>query len=79
MAAKTTATADQKLSVGASVHYVSAHGVCRPAIVIDTDDDETVVLFAFLLPDEGGAASHATCMHDEKKRAVGTWHWPEEA
>jgi hypothetical protein len=63
-------------SVGRIVHYVAESGKCRPAIIIDPGEDETIVLFAFLHPHEGHTLWHVACAHDEAK-TPDTWHWPE--
>lgn len=69
--------AGQVPSPGRIVHYVSSEsGACRPAIIIDPGNGETVALFAFLMPNEGHTLWHMTCVHDEA-RARDTWHWPE--
>lgn len=57
------------------VHYVASSGKCRPAVVIDAGDGETIAfLFAFMTPDEGHTVWHPNCPHDETKQP-GTWHF----
>ncbi len=57
------------------IHYVASSGACRPAVVIDPGDGETIAfLLAFTTPDEGHTVWHAACVHDEETKAPGTWH-----
>lgn len=70
--------AEQVPSVGRIVHYVSGSGAHRPAIIIDAHSyDDTVSLFAFLMPAEGSTLWHVQCKHDEELKDHDTWHWPE--
>lgn len=60
------------------IHYVASSGKCRPAVVIDPGDGETIaLLFAFVTPDEGRTVWHLDCARDEATKAPGTWHTPE--
>ncbi len=57
------------------IHYVAPGGACRPAVVIDPGDGETIAfLFAFVTPDEGHTIWQTQCQHDEMK-LPGTWHF----
>ena len=57
------------------IHYVASSGKCRPAVVIDAGDGETIAfLLAFTTSDEGHTVWHADCQHDEAMRMPGTWH-----
>ncbi len=67
-----------KVTIDSHVHYVAASGKCRPAVVIDAGDGETIAfLFAFVTPDEGHTIWHPNCQHDEEMKMSGTWHMPE--
>jgi hypothetical protein len=72
--------AEQVPSVGRVVHYVSASGACRPALIIDArdhTDDGTIDLYVMQYSAEGGAKQAIQVKHDEGYKDHFTWHWPE--
>lgn len=69
---------DGPVTIDHHVHYVASSGTCRPAVVIDPGDGETIAfLLAFTTPDEGHTVWQANCQHDEATKLPGTWHTPE--
>lgn len=75
--------ADQQLSVGRVVHFVS-HPVgefgsrCRAAIVTDVWPQRDVTIPSLAVLEPNGMAFHSVVYQDEtEKHTPGTWHWPE--
>lgn len=67
---------DDSVTIDHHIHYVALSGRCRPAIVIDAGDGETIAwLFAFLRPDEGHSIWSNNCRHDEETKQPDTWHF----
>ena len=68
---------DGPITIDHHIHYVASSGKCRPAVVVDSGDGETIkFLFAFVTPDEGTTVWHTDCQHDETKQP-GTWHYAD--
>jgi hypothetical protein len=69
--------AEQVPSVGRVVHYVSASGAHRPAIVVDVTGDDELTIFVMQYGVEGGCKTLVQIKHDEGYKDHFTWHWPE--
>ena len=76
-----------KPSIGRIVHYVTKHGKCRPAIIVDVVDaigNDVVNLHVFTDPtnDDLSPFHRHVDRHDyllpmTEIKKPHTWHWPE--
>lgn len=63
------------MKIGDLVHYVAEGGAHRPALVVDVNDEEWILIYRITTPEENGIAMQ-WCGHDESA-IVDTWHYPE--
>lgn len=80
--------AEQKPSVGRTVHYVAygtpggefPSGVCRCAFITEVSDGgvgDVVEAVGVMVANPSGLFFNRNIPHDETGKAPGSWHWPE--